>query len=344
MSEALGRLEEVLCRLSDLGLQLKAKKCTFMQKEVGRAGLECDPGKISAVRAWNALGSVKQVSGGCHGLGLITGAVRGNMGDSHLSGRSYRGFTVDPFGSGFHRCILARRDLDHCASVGADVGASRVAGVFGLISGVTVLAAAVRESVGRHGGKVVASPGFSAMSSQLAVPARERQDLIRRYHDSLFAGFGCFPNWCTGNGGLFSRRTETYPLPNKMALVIADACFQLIVCRFDMPTVIHSDQGREFENHLMQELCLLCGAHETRTTPYHPASDGLVERFNRTLLMMLAMFAGENRDDWDDLLPVVMMVYRSTGFSPYRLIFGEECTLPMDVGLPRRDQDLPGSA
>ena len=93
----------------------------------------------------------------------------------------------------------------------------------------------------------------------------------------------------------------------------------------------------------MQELCLLCGAHKTRTTPYHPASDGLVERFNRTLLMV---FAGENRDNWDDLLPAVMMAYHSsvhesTGFSPYRLMFGEECTFPIDVGLPRRDHDMP---
>ena len=113
-----------------------------------------------------------------------------------------------------------------------------------------------------------------------------------------------------------------------------------------MPTVIHSEQGRELENNLMQELCLLCGAHNTRTTLYHTASDGLVERFNRTLLMMLAMFAGENRDDWDDILPAVMTAYRSsvhesTGLSPYRLMFGEECTLPMNVGLPRWDQDLP---
>ena len=63
--------------------------------------------------------------------------------------------------------------------------------------------------------------------------------------------------------------------------------------------------------------------------------------------MMLAMFTGEDRDDWDDLLPAVMLAYRSsvhesTGFSPYRLMFGEECALPgMDVGLPRQDQDLP---
>ena len=73
---------------------------------------------------------------------------------------------------------------------------------------------------------------------------------------------------------------------------------------------------------MMHELCLLGGSHKTKTTPYHPESDGLVERFNRTLLMMLAMFAGEHKDDWDDLLPPVIMAYRSsvielTGFSPY---------------------------
>ena len=64
--------------------------------------------------------------------------------------------------------------------------------------------------------------------------------------------------------------------------------------------------------------------------------------------MMLAMFAGKNRDDWDDLLPAVMMAYRSsvhasTGFSPYRLMFGEECTLPMDIGLPKEQSDTPDS-
>ena len=59
--EALARLEEVLSHLSDFGLQLKAKKCTFMQTEVafhghivGWIGLACDTAKISAVRNWHA--------------------------------------------------------------------------------------------------------------------------------------------------------------------------------------------------------------------------------------------------------------------------------------------------
>ena len=139
--------------------------------------------------------------------------------------------------------------------------------------------------------------------SQLVVPVRKRQDLIRQFHDSLFSGH----------------------------LGITRTVFRLldrVVYRFGMPSVIHSDQGRKFENKIMQELCPLCGSHKTRTTLYHPESDGMVERFNRTLLMMLVMFAGKNRDDWDDLLPAVMMAYRSsvhesTGFSPYRLMFGE---------------------
>ena len=108
----------------------------------------------------------------------------------------------------------------------------------------------------------------------------------------------------------FSRWTEACPLPDKTAVSVTDAFFSNIVCKFDIPTVIHSDQGREFENKVMHELCILGGAHKTNTTPYHPESDGLVERFNRTLLMLLAMFAGEHKDDWDDLLPPVMMAYR----------------------------------
>ena len=84
---------------------------------------------------------------------------------------------------------------------------------------------------------------------------------------------------------------------------------------------------------MIHKLSELLGTVKTKTTPYHPCSDGLVERFNRTLLAMLAMFVSQEHDNWDDLLPFMMLAYNttvhtSTGFTPYRLVFGDECNLP----------------
>ena len=109
-----------------------------------------------------------------------------------------------------------------------------------------------------------------------------------------------------------------------------------IILRFGMPLVIHSDQGREFENGLMKSLCVLLGCTKTRTAPYRPESDGMIKRFNRTCLKMLSMFVNDRRDNWDELLLYVMHAYRtsvhgSTGYSTFRLMMGEECSLPQDV-------------
>ena len=84
---------------------------------------------------------------------------------------------------------------------------------------------------------------------------------------------------------------------------------------------------------MIHKLSELLGTVKTKTTPYHPCSDGLVERFNRTLLAMLAMFVSQEHDNWDDLLPFMMLAYNttvhtSTGYTPYRLVFGDECNLP----------------
>ena len=91
----------------------------------------------------------------------------------------------------------------------------------------------------------------------------------------------------------------------------------------------------------LKEVCQLLGVSKTRTSPYHPQSDGFVERFNRTLLDLLSIAASENEHDWDLRLPLVMMAYRtsvqeSTGCTPFYLMFGREICLPADVmfGLP----------
>ena len=79
----------------------------------------------------------------------------------------------------------------------------------------------------------------------------------------------------------FSKWTEAFPMKNKCADTVADILVEKIILRFGMPLVIHSDQGREFENGLMKSLCALLGCTKTRTAPYHPESDGMIKHFNR---------------------------------------------------------------
>ena len=100
----------------------------------------------------------------------------------------------------------------------------------------------------------------------------------------------------------FSKWTEAFPIKKKCADTVADILVEKIILRFEIPLVIHSDQGREFE----KLLCALLGCTKTRTAPYHPESDGLIERFNRTCLMMLSMFVNDRRDNWHELLPYGM--------------------------------------
>ena len=143
----------------------------------------------------------------------------------------------------------------------------------------------------------------------------------------------------------YSKYSEAYAIPNHRAQTVADVIVTEFIARFGVMQQLHSDQGREFESDLFQEICRLLDIDKTRTVPYNPKSDGLVERFNRTLQQMLSMFVNEHRDDWDDHLPYVMMAYRSsvqesTGCTPNMLFFGREITVPVDVmfGRPKEEQ------
>ena len=109
-----------------------------------------------------------------------------------------------------------------------------------------------------------------------------------------------------------------------------------VFCRFSIPEQLHSDQGRQFEGKLMQEVCKLLHINKTRTTAYHPQSDGVVERLNQTLLSMLTATVQEHPGDWDKKLRLVCMAYntsvhQSTGFSPFFLLFGRQARLPVDL-------------
>ena len=84
------------------------------------------------------------------------------------------------------------------------------------------------------------------------------------------------------------------------------------VCRLGAPQQLHSDQGRQFESALFQQVCKLLGTLKTRTTPLHPQSDGQTERCNRTLLDILAKLTRDQPAVWDEWLPYAMSSYRSS--------------------------------
>ena len=142
-------------------------------------------------------------------------------------------------------------------------------------------------------------------------------------------------------GDYFTKWTEAYAIPDQTAETVAKVFVNEFVCRYGTPETLHSDQGRQFESGLFQEMCRLLEITKTRTSPFRPQSDGMIERFNRTLLSMLSHWAGKNQKSWDCKLPQVMLAYRtslheSTKNTPFFLMFGREIRLPLDTqyGLP----------
>ncbi|CAM4624803.1 unnamed protein product [Caretta caretta] len=99
-----------------------------------------------------------------------------------------------------------------------------------------------------------------------------------------------------------------------------------IFARVGLPKEILTDQGTPFMSKLMKDLCTLLHIHTLRTSVYHPQTDGLVERFNRTLKAMIRKVVSRDGKDWDTLLPYLMFAIRevpqpSTGFSPFELLY-----------------------
>ena len=103
-----------------------------------------------------------------------------------------------------------------------------------------------------------------------------------------------------------------------------------------VPACIHSDRGTSFESATIQELCRLYGIAKSRTTPYHPAGNGLCERFNRTLLNLIGTMGVEKKQRWAEYLPELCFHYNnsfhaSTGYTPHYLMFGRHSQLPVDL-------------
>ena len=146
--------------------------------------------------------------------------------------------------------------------------------------------------------------------------------------------------WCD----YFTKWAEAIPIETETSMETCEKILQSCFCVFGTPRQFHSDQGGNFRSIQLKEVLCLFRIDKTQTTPYNPQSDGLVERFNRTLINMLRCLVNEEKDDWMDLLPYIMMAYRasphaSTGISPNRMMFGREVATPLDLQFPANPAD-----
>ena len=123
----------------------------------------------------------------------------------------------------------------------------------------------------------------------------------------------------------FTKWADAIPLIDQTAARITGELIKLFSI-YGQPQVLHSDQGRNFESSILAQTLEAFGVSKSRTTAYHPQGDGMVERFNRTLLQLLRSYV-EKQSDWEHYLPLVLYAYRtsihsSTGSSPFMLMYG----------------------
>ncbi|MGL4849428.1 MAG: reverse transcriptase domain-containing protein, partial [Clostridium sp.] len=167
---------------------------------------------------------------------------------------------------------------------------------------------------------------------------RERYPLQRISLDGPFSRVGIdvvgpLPKSENGNRFLvvatdfLTRWCEARAIKNKSAKSIALFIIEEIFCRHGPPSQLLSDQGLEFLNKTVQQVCKMLNTKKTSTSSYHPQCNGTVERTNQTLIAKLAKFTDGRWEEWDNFLYYALFAYRISvrtvsKRSPFELLYG----------------------
>nr|GFA36194.1 reverse transcriptase domain-containing protein [Tanacetum cinerariifolium] len=131
------------------------------------------------------------------------------------------------------------------------------------------------------------------------------------------------------------QRQEAKALPTNDARVVV-RFLKSLFSRFGTPKAIISDQGTQFYNDQLSRVMAKYGVTHRLSTTYHPQTSGQVEVTNRGLKRILKRTVGENRASWSDKLEDALWAFRtpfktSIGCTPYRLVYGKACHLPLEL-------------
>ncbi|UYV71683.1 hypothetical protein LAZ67_9000031, partial [Cordylochernes scorpioides] len=133
----------------------------------------------------------------------------------------------------------------------------------------------------------------------------------------------------------YTRYAETRAVSEATVKEVSKFLVEDIFLRHGAPQYLISDKGSQFTSNLMKEVMKTCKIKHCFTTSYHPQTNGLTERLNRTLINMLSMYVNTDQKNWDEILPFITHAYNTTiqettGYSPFFLMFGREPTSLLD--------------
>ena len=128
-------------------------------------------------------------------------------------------------------------------------------------------------------------------------------------------------------------------VPDRTAKTVAKFLFEEILCRFGAPFELVSDRANVFTGELMTEYLRLQSIHHLPSSPYHPRTNGCLERIHGVLNPMIAKLCAGDIEKWEEYLPQAVFALNSrthtvTGFSPFYLLYGVEPRLPGDPAPP----------
>ena len=112
-----------------------------------------------------------------------------------------------------------------------------------------------------------------------------------------------------------------------------------VILKYGTPKCILTDNGTHFTASMMSELFKRIGVTHLYSTPYHPMTNGQIERYNATMDAKIAALSNETRTNWDEQLPFVTFNYNTsihttTGQIPFELMYGRLPILPFDQQQP----------
>src|ERR1041384_3460121 len=129
---------------------------------------------------------------------------------------------------------------------------------------------------------------------------------------------------------------EARAVTNIKATTVAKFIYEDIICRHGTPTILLSDRGTNFMSDIVKELCNNFQIKHHKSSAYRPQTNGMIERFNRTIGEALAKITSYKYKEWDEILPSVLLAYRTmkhgtTKFTPFSLIYGRDAKLPIET-------------